>query len=98
VAWLMMAQHRAETLNPLTWGTDPMTNRQRINQRNHQEVIMCLAASVLAVTITALLIMAALVWHNKQIKEQTMAFFIFSFAFLGAAGLLALILETLAGV
>ena len=38
-----------------------MTNRQRIQRRKHQEVIMCLAASVLAVTVAALLIMGALV-------------------------------------
>jgi hypothetical protein len=38
-----------------------MTSRQKINRRKHQEFAMCIAASVLAFTVTALLVMGALV-------------------------------------
>jgi hypothetical protein len=37
-----------------------MTNRQRINQRKRHELIMCLGASALAITVAAL-VTAALV-------------------------------------
>jgi hypothetical protein len=38
-----------------------MTSRQKLNRRKHQEILMGIAASVLAFTATALLVMGALV-------------------------------------
>ncbi len=38
-----------------------MTNRQKIAKRNREEFILCIGAAALATTVTALLVMGALV-------------------------------------
>ena len=38
-----------------------MTNRQKINRRNREEFMLCIGAAALAITVTALLVMGALI-------------------------------------